>query len=116
MVNDSENIYIWNDADKKGFKMSLNAATEIASQSGVAKQYQDFSKEDVEKMYQEQGYTYNCLEASVADSEFVVPKDVVFSDMSAILEQTKKLQMAPGKTPSAADLKNYQEMMKEYQK
>lgn len=112
MLNDSEYVYIWNDSDKKGIKMSLALAAPSGSPNA---QYQDFGQEGVEKDYIEKGYTYNCNEESVADSEFVIPKDVTFSDMAALMEQTKKLQASPGKTPSAEDMKQIEEMMKQYQ-
>ncbi len=107
MVNDGESVYIWNDADKKGVKMSL-----AAMPSGSAQQYQDFTKEEVEKSYQDLGYTYTCDEGVVADNSFVVPRDVTFTDMDAMMDSVKQMQ---GGSMSAEDQKKMMEEMKKYQ-
>jgi hypothetical protein len=70
MLNDSQYLYIWNDADKKGTKMDLAKINSMASASAITREYQDFSREDVEQMYKDQGYTYTCEEKAVSDSEF----------------------------------------------
>jgi hypothetical protein len=106
MLNDTEYMYIWNDSENKGIKISLASPS-----SSPSTQYQDFSRDEVEQDYVKKGYTYTCEEAVIDDSEFVLPKDIVFSDLSAMMEQTKKLQVSPGKTPSAEQI---EDMMKQY--
>jgi len=112
MINDGNFAYIWSDQEKTGTKIDLKKAVATASN---APQYEDFSKEEVQKDYEEKGYTYNCSEANIADSEFVPPKNVEFVDMSQMMEQSTKMMqdVQGGKEPSEAEMKKYEEMMKQ---
>jgi hypothetical protein len=85
LVNDGEYAYIWSEPEKKGVKISMKAASSM-------QQYQDFSSEATQKKYEDQGYTYECNEASIPDSSFVVPKSVVFSDLSTMMDSMKQYQ------------------------
>jgi hypothetical protein len=115
MINDSENVYIWNDADKKGIKMNLKSLESTAS--AQSQQYSDFTKEDVQKQYEDLGYSYDCRDKDVSDSVFVAPSDVVFSDMSEMMNSVKEMQKnsQAGKTPSPAEINKMMEDAKKYQ-
>lgn len=116
MINDTENMYIWNDKDKEGIKLSLKAAVPSGSPVATNNQYEDFTKDDVEKEYEEKGYRYDCTEGAIADSEFVPPKTVIFTDTSKMMEESSRMmqQYNAGKTPSPAEMKQYEETMKKY--
>ncbi|MDQ3099108.1 MAG: hypothetical protein M3Q44_05170 [bacterium] len=112
MINDGEHAYIWNDVDKKGVKMSLKGISDTSPDS-----YQDFTNETTQKDYEAQGYTYNCTEASLADAVFIAPKDVIFQDLSALMDSSRQLQgdTPTGNPPTAAERQKLIDSMKQYQ-
>jgi hypothetical protein len=113
VLNDgSDYMYIWNSLEKKGVKMSLKTVDPSASPIAGQK-YDDFSNEDTQKTYENQGYTYNCEEVSLADSIFVAPADVTFTDLSTMMDSMKQMQAPRGSSiPSEADQKKMIEDMK----
>ena len=90
MISDGEFIYVWDDQTKEGFKFPAvdpDENQEIADQTAQNQpDLPDFSKEDVQQQYQDQGYRLDCDQTNVADSEFVPPTDVTFQDFSAMMK------------------------------
>jgi len=116
MLNDGEFMYIWNDIDKTGVKISLAMASPSGSTAPKQK-YNDFTKEDIQKQYEEMGYKYDCNEAKIDDVDFVIPADVVFSDMSVMTKSIQDMQKNAqvDKTPTPEDLKKMMDDAKKYQ-
>jgi hypothetical protein len=114
VLNDGgEYMYIWNSLEKKGVKMSLKTTDPSASPMAGQK-YDDFSNENTQKAYEDQGYTYDCEEVSLADSVFVAPADVTFTDLSKMMDSMKQMQVSPrgSSIPSEADQKKMIEDIK----
>lgn len=110
MLMDTEYMYTWSDQKKEGTKMKLNLEDLKESADQAQQDVPDLSNEEDRKAYEEMGYTINCEEAQVSDSEFVPPTDVKFMDMSAMMEKAKEAQQ--GMTPEQQ--KQMEEMMKQY--
>ncbi len=91
ILNDGKTAYIWSEPDKKGLKMDLENATTSGSQ-----QYEDFTKDEVWKKYQDNGYSYTCDDATFADSNFAVPKDVTFTDLSEMMKSINGMKLPSG--------------------
>lgn len=118
MITDGTYMYTWDVSTKKGMKISLEGKDLAAEtrQQAAAPQLQ--SDED-KKKFEDEGYDVKCEVATIDDAEFVPPSDVTFSDLSSMMEQSKKMMVKPDDslTPeekSALD-KQTQEMMKQYQ-
>lgn len=99
MINDTEYIYVWNNDENTGVKM--RALTQAEMQDAAAQapttSIPDFSSDEVQQQYQDQGYTMTCQEALVTDADFIPPATVTFQDMSAMMDaamqQGQQLQM-----------------------
>ncbi|MEN9561153.1 MAG: hypothetical protein RIQ56_426 [Candidatus Parcubacteria bacterium] len=75
MLVDSDYMYMWSSAMPNGMKMKADdpKATDSPETSGAASLYG-------------QNYDYDCSPWSVDSSKFQLPKDVNFSDMSAMMQ------------------------------
>lgn len=88
MINDSENLYTWQDSTMQGTKMSLaklNEATGEAEENEAM--IPDFTPED-EAKYESMGYSIKCDEKSLTDADFMPPTDVKFTDISSMMQKT----------------------------
>lgn len=104
MINDGENIYIWNNQDKQGTKYKLSALpspTDNPQNQGV-NQMKDAEKWAAEVQSK---YKVDCQPGSINDNQFVPPSDISFQDMTQALDKMKELQKSlpsfnPGQIPS----------------
>lgn len=81
MIVDGDNMYIWTDGEAQGFKASMSASEEVASQiednmGGSANSAVDVNAE----------FDYECSSWSVDNSKFTLPNGVEFQDFSAMME------------------------------
>lgn len=85
MLMDGEYLYTWSETKKEGtkFKLPEEKADQVAQEGSVP----DLSKEEDRKEYEDMGYTIQCNTLEIADSEFVPPTDVKFTDMNAMMEK-----------------------------
>lgn len=98
VIMKDKKIYYWN-AQKTGFMMALpevNGTPSAGSQPGQSGQD---TLQNLEKFKQ------YCKAAPVADSEFVIPSDVKFTD------ETQMMKALPSGSPTGA---NYQQQMQQY--
>lgn len=108
MLMDSEFIYTWSDQKKEGTKMKI--PEDQMKEASENKDVPDLATEEDRQQYEDMGYTINCEEANLADSEFVPPTDITFMDMSAMMEKAKEAQQ--GMTPEQQ--KEMEKMMQQY--
>lgn len=101
MINDGTYMYIWNEGETTGFKSQIPSEEDIAEVTEDAQtnqQIPNFTDTEVQEEYQDDGYTVNCTETEVADSEFVPPTNVTFQDFSTMMdnaiEAAKRMQEA----------------------
>jgi len=91
MINDGQYLYMWQDGQKQGTKMTIPTEEEAKEMSDKAKQYQQsspkFEDEADYQGYKDQGYTINCVAGIVEDSAFLPPKDVNFIDPTAMMKE-----------------------------
>lgn len=80
MIQDGEYAYMWSDADKKGTKFKVSG---IPSSSPAAA-----AKSEVVDINQE--VDLKCSTWNVDSSKFVVPADVEFTDLSAMMEKVQE--------------------------
>ncbi len=122
MISDGRTIHTWDETTKKGFTMTLPEDQNIedyAEQNG--QNVPSIQSEEDKKALEDQGYIVDCKEQSIADSEFVPPSDVTFSDMSGLMESANTMmkENQSGSAPSEADQeamrKKAEELMKQYQ-
>lgn len=71
LINDSQFMYIWNDATKQGIKIA-NTTGQTQSKTPTSSQGPDMTK----------SYTYSCQDWSADSSLFVLPSAVTFMDVS----------------------------------
>jgi hypothetical protein len=87
MINDGSFMYIWNEGELEGTKFSL-ATTQDAQQK--AQEYKDdfpdITSQEARDEYEQDGYDVNCEQEQVADSQFIAPSTVTFTDMSALMQ------------------------------
>jgi hypothetical protein len=103
-------VYFWN--DKGGFMMTMPEV----SVTPAAGQTDNKGQSTIDALEQ---YKQYCHQATVADSEFDLPKNVKFQDMSAMMKlmAPSGVKAAPsGTAPSGAmNQQQIQDMMKKYQ-
>ncbi len=114
MMSDGSFTYIWDTVSKKGMKMTIPTEEDVEKLKDQGQNVPDFSKEEVKKEYEDKGYTMDCKETRVSDSDFIPPTDVTFTDLSAMMEQSKKMMESSktGKEPSQAEI---DALIKQYQ-
>lgn len=76
MIQDGEYAYMWSDADKKGTKFKVSAIPTPTPNSASTTDAVDINQE----------VDMNCSTWTVDPSKFIVPADVQFTDMSAMME------------------------------
>ena len=91
MISDGTYIYTWDDITQKGVKMKAPDKETVESAQQEAEQMTrdvpDFSNDADLQKYEDSGYQINCNPEDVNDAEFMPPADVVFSDLSSLMEQ-----------------------------
>lgn len=80
MIQDGDYMYMWSDADKKGTKFKITAASPSTTAPNTQTQNVDLNKE----------VDLQCSSEGVDPSKFVLPTDVEFTDMSAIMEKAQE--------------------------
>lgn len=86
VVSDGEWIYQWSSASKEGTKMQISEMEKMGQEAQTGGGANDQRKIDEEI---NQNFDYNCEGWNADASKFVVPSDVVFTDMT---EMIKNLQ------------------------
>lgn len=90
MLNDGEQVYIWEEGAGEGFMMPLTqpADDDLDEPLGedVSLDFPDLTDEETEAELLEEGYTFDCQEVNVGDEAFAPPADVVFQDFGAMIE------------------------------
>jgi hypothetical protein len=89
MLTDGEFLYTWTEKDKKGMKMRVPTPEETKQMKDTTHKLPDFSQESEKQRYENLGYTINCALTTAADSEFIPPADVTFTDLSAMMKPTE---------------------------
>lgn len=107
MLMDGEYIFTWSDVKKEGTKFKVPEETTEQPQE---QEVPDLSQEEDRKEYEDLGYTIDCEGANVADSEFIPPSDVTFTDMSQMMDQAQKQQ----ESMSPEDRAQFEKMMQQY--
>lgn len=79
MITDGTTSYVWTDNPLQGFKMSFASMTSASSSSGSATASHPGSP-DVN-----QPTNFSCTPGSVDQSEFTLPTNVTFQDLSAMM-------------------------------
>lgn len=90
MISDGEIVYNWSDESKMGTKMKVIKPEGIDQNSeAIGDSPDDLSKpsqpSDLKDFY-DQGYDIKCSPSEIADSEFVVPADVKFTDLTEMMQ------------------------------
>jgi hypothetical protein len=117
MISDGEFMYTWDDTSKTGMKIAIpkeEDVSKLAREKG--QEVPSFSTEEDKKKYEDQGYRVDCKELAVDDSVFVPPSDVKFSDLSSMMENSKKLMVKPNEMPSEEQQKAMEDQVKEMMK
>lgn len=119
MLFDEQFMYVWDEDKKTGTKLVIpdpNEVNETLQQQG--QNLPDLSTEESRQQYIDQGYTLNCEEARVQDSDFVPPTDVTFTDLSTMMDASNQMMQNPTATLSPAQQQMIQQkseqMMKQY--
>lgn len=86
MISDGKTSYVWMDSQPKGFKMSLEAAQKAQAESNYKAPAPSAGIDYNKNM------NYSCQSWSADDSMFAVPTNIEFTDMAAMMEQTKMMQ------------------------
>ncbi len=108
MINDEKYLYMWQDDQKQGTKMSLaipSASPSAPTNTSTPK----FEDESDYQDFRDQGYTINCKTANLNDSTFTPPSDINFIDPSSIVNTMP----APG-ADGKIDPKQLEELQKQY--
>lgn len=95
MISDTQFLYIWTEGQTTGVKTRVPTEAEIKDLQDTAGESQqqsitDFSQEDVQEQYRNQGYTIDCRPGEVNDAEFIPPSNITFQDMSALMDGAMK--------------------------
>lgn len=95
-INDGTYIYIWSsDLTKPGTKMSLEEVKNAAdSFDNQFQQFPDITDQSVRDDIQNSGFTMNCAPAEIADTEFVPPSDVTFTNPMEMFKTMMEKQPA----------------------
>lgn len=96
MITTNNDVYIWTDTEKTGFKMSL-AAMDSVPESG--KQNVDINKQ----------VDYECSSDTPAASLFVIPPTIKFTDYSSLMQNMgSTLEATTSGAPKTQDLRTQQ--------
>ncbi|MEI8232725.1 MAG: hypothetical protein WCG44_03185 [bacterium] len=93
MINDTTNLYIWDEKSGQGSKMTIPTEEETKKLAEDAKkletQVPETTKLNNETDFialKDQGYTVNCQAGSVDDSSFIPPTDIKFIDPAEMMK------------------------------
>jgi hypothetical protein len=116
MISDSVYMYTWGSDQSQGIKMRIptDLPAEASAKEGEAKKYQssapDFEDESSYESFAEDGYTINCQETNVLDSDFLVPQGINFIDPTEMMQA-----VTPQDGSGQIDIQKLQEMAKQYE-
>lgn len=101
VINDGTYLYIWEKGKTEGIKSKIPSQQEMESLKEKSKSTMqnapDLSDTAVRKEYEDQGYRIDCQPATVADSDFIPPTTVTFTDTSALMENAVKMMQEQSK-------------------
>lgn len=85
-VSDEKYMYTWTDMSAQGVKFMIPSEEMIKAEPEKYGAYEDAvpklgTQEDFNEL-RGQGYSVDCKEAAVADTEFVAPLDITFTEMN----------------------------------
>lgn len=89
MISDGEYMYIWQDDQTTGIKTKVpneQETQELAKNMKKPDSVPDLSDINGRRQFEEQGYSINCNETSISDSEFVPPTTITFTDTSTLMQ------------------------------
>jgi hypothetical protein len=86
LYSDGEYMYTWGLESRMGAKMKIEKPEMTDTELSETQAAQDMSLQDLQT-YQDQGYQVDCAGTVLDDSEFMVPEDVQFTDLSAAMGQ-----------------------------
>lgn len=75
MISDGVDVYVWSNQMPSGMKMKAVASSDGGTQTTGG-----------QSDYYNQNYDYNCEPWTVDQSQFTLPSDITFNDMSAMLQ------------------------------
>lgn len=113
LIADGVNFYSWDPVSKKGIKMQAPAGKAPTETDSRSNPFPTIQSSDDLKKYMDDGYTVDCTNVTLSDSDFVPPTDVEFIDMTAAARKTPT-DVVP-QTQGEME-KQAQEMIKQYQK
>lgn len=113
-VSDSLYFYSWSDQSSQGVKTKIPTPEEIEAMDDEAEpqatETPEFNSEADYDAFKNQGYTINCVSASVKDSDFLPPTEIKFIDPAEIMKT-----VVPSEDTGSLDMKKLQEMADQYQ-
>lgn len=114
MINDSVYMYTWGSDQSQGIKMRIPTEDEVVEMTEEAEKYQssvpDFEDESSYESFAEDGYTINCQESNIPDSDFLIPQDINFIDPTEMMQAVN-----PQDGSGQIDIQKLQEMAKQYE-
>lgn len=119
MISDGEYMYTWDESTKAGMKFAIPKEEDVEKMAqNNTPAVPSLSSEEDKKRYEDEGYRVDCKELAVDDTVFIPPSDVKFSDLSSMMENSKKLMVKPDEAPSADQQKAMEDqvnqMMQQY--
>jgi hypothetical protein len=122
MISDGQSMYTWDETKKTGIKATLPNPEDIKAFAEKQGQSIPDIKDDAgRENWKNLGYTINCTEAVLSDSDFVPPTDVQFTDVSGMMDSVNKMmkQSETDEPVEQFDQKTMEqkanELMKQYQ-
>jgi len=87
MITDSEDVYLWFDNTEEGYKMKISDQEEYSA-----------TDEDSKSVDLDKKVDYKCSNWIVNDSVFQLPAGKNFTDLSAMMEETKTMMEDEGES------------------
>ncbi len=113
MISDGEFFYVWEDAATTGMKFAIPDPSATPNPRVDMPDVPDFSKENAEEEYTQEGYTLDCKEKALEDSEFVPPTSVTFQDTSKMMENSMQQMQQQLETQDSEMSAEQQEAVKQ---
>ena len=105
-------IYYWN--GKTGYMMTLPDAT-VTPSAGSSAAQEEGKGNSIQDMWQSmEKFKQYCKTATVDDSLFVLPGDVVFQDVSKMMPSGVPSNVPSGMMPTGVNSQDIQKMMQQY--
>lgn len=114
-LTDSEFIYTWNDAKKEGIKFAVVEPTQEQPDAPETAGVPDFSQESAWDEYNDLGYTVTCTTESFDESLLTPPTDIVFTDMSTLMQNAQNSANSGNSGAPAMTQEQVEEMVRQYQ-